>query len=1232
MNRFRIFLKIALCCAFLAVFPINFHAQGNFIGKTERQLRYHPEGADFVIENGTEFFNRPLYGGNTAFRVDAGDKPEFVLYLPGRGGNLRLGINSKKGAKWLFDADKIITRYRPGSMIYEIQDSFLKKGKLILNVLALNETEGLIIRAELQNANTPVEIVWAYGGVNGVRGRRDGDIGTEQVPISQFFQLKPEFCRDNKFAIGANTFTLESKPAVIFGIAPKETRLAISDATEWNEPNKLLASANQSTETPVVIGQTVLHPRQIAFLALQRLAPVEKSDEKTSQINESQQAKQNSNQNLLHSYKLEDLPRVFDETEKARRAVAEKIVAETPDAFINAAVSALNVAGDAVWDEPQGTFMHGAVAWRSKLLGWRGPYLGDALGWHDRTRRHLTYWAGRQNISPISTEPVKPDLSVNFARNEPKLHTNGDLSNSHYDMNLVYIDALFRHSLWTGDVEFVRQMFPVIKRHLAWERRLYRREFGAEKLPLYEAYAAIWASDDLQYSGGGAAHSTAYNYYHNKMAARIARLIGEDATAYEREADLILRSLRENLWLKPKGSLAEYRDLFGLQRTHESAALWTFYHATDSETMSPFEAWQMSRDIETRIPHIPIRGSGVPKGDFYTLPTTNWMPYTWSTNNVVMAEAMHTSLSFWQAGRNHEAFNLFKGAILDSMFLGICPGNAGMTTYFDMARGEAQRDFADAVGTASRALIEGLFGVRADALKGEFSVKQAFPRGWNFANLRHPDFNFSFRREKLKETYIIEPHFPKPMSLRLNVPAWRDKIAKITVNGQTAKWKMVEDSIGTPRIEIEAAKTSRYEVEIIWQGAEPAIINAPEIVAQNTKFESNNGGANLLEIADPQNALNDVKRGANSFVATATGKPGHRTVFSKVRQGDLTWWQPVMFEIRPPFEILQVDDQDENHLRFSIRNNTPRLFSREVAVNIGGRKEKLFLKIPAFGDSNKIALDAAKLLPGSNRFEIEIENGESFEGTITNWKIKAENSTRFENVNLAPFYNEQVTHIFQNEYLSPRSPFVSLAIPKQGIGSWVHFDEKFEVDDSGLRNATAKSGGIFRLPNGVLFQVPAANDAKNIVFVSQWDVFPKQIEIPLAGGASHIYLLMAGSTNQMQSRFENGEIVVTYRDNSVERLSLENPTNWWAIDQDYFIDDFAFRRPEPIPPRVDLKTGNVRVLDVQSFKGKGKKIPGGAATVLDLPINSNKELKSLTVRALANEVVIGLMSATLVRN
>ena len=137
--------------------------------------------------------------------------------------------------------------------------------------------------------------------------------------------------------------------------------------------------------------------------------------------------------------------------------------------------------------------------------------------------------------------------------------------------------------------------------------------------------------------------------------------------------------------------------------------------------------------------------------------------------------------------------------------------------------------------------------------------------------------------------------------------------------------------------------------------------------------------------------------------------------------------------------------------------------------------------------------------------------------------------------------------------------------------------------------------------------------------------------MPLTGQARHLQLLMAGSTNAMQSRLDNGEVIVTYRDGTTTRLALENPTTWWPIDQDYFIDDFAFARPGALPLRIDLKTGAVRVLDAATFKGRGRVVPGGAATVLDLALDPTKELQSLTVRALANDVVIGLMSATLER-
>jgi hypothetical protein len=784
-----------------------------------------------------------------------------------------------------------------------------------------------------------------------------------------------------------------------------------------------------------------------------------------------------------------DLAALFSAAEDHRSTIAGQVTIETPDPFINAAVPALNIAANAIWDGSQQSFMHGAVAWRVRLAGWRGPYAGDALGWHERTAAHFTGFAREQNTDPIPDSLPQADEEFNLARNETALHSNGDMTKSHYDMNLVLVDAFFRHLLWTGDTNYAAEMWPVIERHLAWERRLFRREFGPDKLPLYEGYAAIWASDDLSYNGGGAAHASAYNYFENKMAARVAKILGKDPAPYKQEADLILRGMNKYLWVEDgdESHFAEYKDYLGLRLTHPNAALWTYYTMIDSDAVTPQQARQMSQWVDTHIAHIPNRGANVPEG-LFTLPESNWLPYEWSLNNVVMAESAHTSLAYWEANRPETAFTLFKGELLQSMYQGLCPGNLGAMTSLDAARGEAQRDFGDAIGINSRALIEGLFGVKPDALSGKLKIVPGFPAGWNFAKISHPDFNFDFNRNDGSETFVIESKFPKPMKLVLDIPI-PGEIGTVTVNGAPASWKRVEGTYGVPQLEIESTPAERWEIHIEWTG------HAPEFTSILSKLE----------------------------------------------------------------ETLE---------------NT----------------------------------------------------NESFD-----WNSKYSAAEKFETVNLTPFFNDDVKRIFENEYRSPRSPFCSLATPTQGIGGWCEPNTTFDVDDTGLRKLAGDNGLEFFLPDGVPFQTPSMPAAKNIIFASQWQNYPNEVSIPLSGKSQRIFLLMAGSSNPMQSWVDNGEVVVSYTDGSQERLSLQNPTTWWPIDQDYFMDDYAFRLEGPLPPRVDLKTGRIRLLDAATFKGKGGKVPGGAATVLELPLNPNKELKSLAVRALANEVVIGLMAATLER-
>lgn len=1126
----------------------------------DRHLRYTPEDGDFVIVDGDEFFNRPLYGGSSPFRVDAGDMPEFSFYLPGRGGNLRLGFATSAGTKWLHDAKRVEARYRGGSMIYQISDPLLGKGALRVTAVCPKEGEGLLIKLESAAASPPLELHVAFGGINGVRGGRDGDIGCERLPVREFFRFAPENCKGNEIAIAGNRFVTRSEFGSMVGLFPRDARIDSCNAELWEDFAKLADAKGGGPALPIAHAKFKIPAGGSAVLGMQHLPLKQTGGKSGKEVLEvyrevSAQDAEPGKPSATSHWSADDLADRFARELRTLVDIAGRVSVKTPDPFINAAMPALVTAADGVWDDRIGAWLHGGVAWRTPLLGWRVAYAGDVFGWHDRTRAHFDRFAKRQDTSPPDATMPEAEPEAYLARNETALHSNGDMTQSHYDMNMVGVDTIFRHLLWTGDLEYARKIWPVIERHLAWERRMFRREFGPEKLPLYEAYACIWASDSLAYNGGGGTHSTAYNLYHNRMAARIAKLIGEDPAFYEKEAALIDRGMKELLWLKDKGWFAEWKDLLGDQATAQEAAAWTFYHTVDSEVPDPLKAWQMSRFVDTRLPHIPIHGPGVPEG-YHTISTTSWMPWVWSLNNVVMGESAHTAHALWQTGKDDSAFKLFKGAILDSMYLGICPGNVGMCTWYDVNRRESQRDFGDGVGALSRAFMEGLFGIIPDLLGGELKIRPGFPADWNEASIHHPSFDFSFKRVGQTETFSVVSRFKKPVATRMVVAALRDDVASVTANGNAIEWKLVGNTVAAPRIEILVPAAPSQEIVIQWKGRSPTAA-AGELRVKAGESVQLNAGASVSEVNDPQAALSDVRIEGGKVSGKATGTVGHRTVFARVNQGKLEWWQPLSVEIT------------------EAEPAAPVVFT-------------------------------------------------------TDWSKKLPSSVKLDVVPLDSLFNATVGGIFKQDYVTPRPPHVSLSLPRHGYGSWCHPKDSYEIDDSGIRKAAGTANRIL-LPNGVPLATPGDAGARNIAFVSRWDNFPREITLSLSGKAVKMHLLMAGSTDGMKSRRDNGEIIIIYADGSITRVPLENPTTWWPIDQDYLIDDYAFRRPGPLPVRVDLMTGKIRVLDEKTFAGKGSTVAGGAATVLDVVLDPTKEVKSLTVRAIANEVVIGLMSATLER-
>lgn len=1191
-------------------------------------------------------FNRALYGNNSDFRMETSDLPEFGFYNSGMSGNLHFALERRGNVIELNKAQKIECRYQAGQRIYRIQDPLLlDKGTITLTAVARYDTDGAVFRFECQNLPEDTKLISIYGGARGKKFSRNGDLG---VDPQDAFSLKKDYCLYNRYEIKDNRFLvhysngspisdemlLQSDKSLkhLCGLFPVGSQLGLDDASQ-QEPIKSSFSKQTTLSYPLLKALTSLPSNGQLSIGIRII----KEDDWT----------------------IEDatsLERAYQQACNEARKIASRLRIQTPDPFINAIGQAIAMAADGIWQDP--VYQHGAIGWRMPLAGWRGAYTADVLGWHDRARTHFKAYSASQMTCPTD-KPVIMDSALNIARSAKiagtPMYSNGYIARTpnnpntmnHYDMNLCYIDELLWHFRWTGDTAFVREMWPVLTRHLAWEKRC----FDADNDGLYDAYCCIWASDALQYSGGGVTHSSAYNYCANQAAAELAVLIGQDPEPYRREAEKILKAINQTLWLPSVGHWAEYQDFLGNKLIHPDAGIWTIYHAIDSKINDAFQGYQALRYIDTEIPHIPVRikdnkGYAIEK-DLQTVSSSDWQPYIWSVNNVAFAEVMHTALAYFSGGRPQEGYRLLKANIMDGMYLGASPGNVGQVSFYDASRGECYRDFADAVGIYSRTVVQGLFGIQPDLLNNQVVIRPGFPQEWDRVDFEIPDVSYRFRREKDgKSQWLIEPRFAKNINVLLEIPIQREKIRRICVNNQEVKARLITESIGLPYLQISCGMADRLCIDIEESGqalADVSVPSSPMALGEELHITMP-AKTDLLQIKDPQQILQNSRFSATEMQATLRGECGHRCFFVQVRQGDQTWWQAIPVQVVAPWEIVA---SEENHsqaaLCFCLRNNTRK--ASVVDIQLNGQTWKTKLSVPAKSQTTFFRIEAPMAVHGSNTISIKEASSTLCSTRLFNWNIPFHQKTNQRQIDLSRYFNDKVRDIFQyGKYMSPRSPYTTLQIPTQGYGDWCQPMALPKIDDRGLR--AASKNGLLTVPQGIVFATPSDSTADNVVFVSQWDNFPNRLQIPLKGKASHAYLLMAGSTNHMQFGMVNGRVIVQYQDSSTDTLDLINPDTWAAIEQDYYTDDLAYRILTPRPYRVQLSTGWVSremssVLSQESHSRDmspalspatpgNRKINGGAGVILDLPLQPEKRLKSIHIESLTNESIIGLLSLTLI--
>ena len=253
--------------------------------------------------------------------------------------------------------------------------------------------------------------------------------------------------------------------------------------------------------------------------------------------------------------------------------------------------------------------------------------------------------------------------------------------------------------------------------------------------------------------------------------------------------------------------------------------------------------------------------------------------------------------------------------------------------------------------------------------------------------------------------------------------------------------------------------------------------------------------------------------------------------------------------------------------------------------------------------------------PQRRVFKVKVSDPKADAARAARTFEKAPEDARWEGVDLSRQYNGDVRTIFKQEYLSPRPDTCSLRLGTDGYSTWqmmLGANHRAPTVDLARVPALRDRASRLRTPQGVPFDW--ADGGRNIAFTSMWDNWPRQVAVPVNRKAEGIWLLVCGFTNPMQGRIANAELRMKYADGVVETLELIPPFNFWSLcpfgRADYNDRRDGFCLPK-VPPETVQLGGNCR------------------AILLNWRLRPDATLESVTLETLSQEVIVGLMGASL---
>jgi len=847
-----------------------------------------------------------------------------------------------------------------------------------------------------------------------------------------------------------------------------------------------------------------------------------------------------------------------------------------------------------------------------------GYYGHEAAGFHDEVATSLKFISGTQCVKGRQRY-IMPNFRISQWAEE---------------MNPYFIDQVWYHYRWTGDLEFLNDMWPSVRKAL--EHFITTSEPGHDGI--FTGFYENWNGDGKN-RGGECSLLTAMGISALRNGYKMATILRDVDWTFPGQqnpnppADNDFRTRYKRLLDKAESA---YQTLYNKKIGSYSSGEWegALRNMPDNEE-SNYAIWrEVGSLLENYTSMRFIRdnyhektGNGV-----IEFGNRNW-PVCWSNHYDSFSDAMSSIASAAMVNDINNYWPLLKSISEGVYTKPECTVIAGGGSQLSL---ESDQMFM-------MAILDNVFGIKPYFGENLLVIRPSFPDIWKNPEIELPDVSYKYSTGL--NQIILTVKTPVNRILQAEIPV-RQSVREVTVNGKKVDYE-IRKEVNYCRLIIKSDASAQHEIKVILAPDNFAVEgNFNCIVNKPATFKFSN--VEIVKIDNPQIDFGVISVKANG-IEVVPDKTGKYTVFAELKNGNVSWYQPLELTIKEPWSIVEqyqawdvntparllspAIDKKSQLLRFQIANNSIADQIGEMVVDINGKSIKQKVKLLA-GQVNNLNIPIKEILPqlspGTIPFKV-IFNDLEKTGHAVDWELANNNSFKENLISLdiGKYYNINIEKLYGNDnYLTWRADYT-------GAAEGIDWRDKLESDRLGYRlftppislinwgtmpeiYATFSRWMIPDLPDKLNLPVsfpyiekkPKENNILALINAENSQSLPGEATIEIGDPVSveKIYFLTANLTKTCKSYYPAAEVEIIYDSGKNQIVQLIPPFNMPSFVQGY------------CPEALFIPAGKLESL--QTFGEYGKDT---GLSLTDLATDPMRKIKQLKLRCVTSETVFGII-------